>query len=106
MPKNRKTIPLTASDIQIRQAYQQNAKHVQLGDLHERMKWLVGCKEALREHVEGLQDQKLIALVQELGVAVLDLESEVAYYPPADPPFVRRDNGGVFHGISQHEKNP
>ena len=54
------------------------AAHKKLGTLHERMKWLIGCKEELREHIDTIGSDELFRLMQDLSVAVMDLETEVA----------------------------
>jgi hypothetical protein len=101
----KKILPLTKQDFETREKYFQ-AKHKQGGDLHERMKWLVGCKESLREYVHGTKDVELFTLVQALGFAVLDLETELAYHEPAIPAFTRRDPMGLQWPHIQHHKNP
>ncbi len=101
----RKPIPLAEKDLESRKKYVQ-ANHKQLGDLHERMKWLVGCKESLREYTHGTKDRELFTLVQALGFAVLDLENELSFHEPAKPAYARRNPTGLHLPEIQHHKNP
>ena len=101
----KRVLPLTDMDVETRNKYLA-AEHKQGGDLHERMKWLVGCKESLRKYVDGSKDTELFILVQALGFAVLDLETELAFHEPAKPPFTRRDPTGRQWPITEHRSNP
>ena len=56
------------------------AKPDQFGNLHERMKYLVA---ALHAHEGGPREGTL-------WQAVYDLETEVKYHKPANPPYGRR----------------
>lgn len=84
------------------------AKSKPLGNLHERMKWLVGCKEKLREHIASSADRRLKILFTNLATAILDIETEVSYTRPANPPFATRvhenDDSGSYP-IYMHKKN-
>lgn len=97
--------PLTDMDVKTRSKYL-TASHTQGGNLHERMKWLVGCKESLRKYIDGTKDPELFVLVQALGFAVLDLETELAFHEPASPPFTRRDPTGRQWPATEHRCNP
>ena len=80
----------------------------QFGNLHERMKWLIGCKEELREYVEASEERELIILFQRLAFAVKDLETEVSYSRTANIPFGERSRPRD-HPLSrvhyEHRKN-
>lgn len=101
----KKVLPLSEGHVENRRKYAQ-AEHKQGGDLHERMKWLVGCKESLREYARGKKDPELFTLVQALGFAVIDLELELAFHEPAQPAFTRRDPAGLKLPEIRHHKNP
>ena len=82
------------------------ANHKKLGNLHERMKWLVGCKEALLEHITDTKDVTLFTLFQDLDFAVIDLETELSFHSPAAPPYTRREPSGLGCQIYEHQMNP
>lgn len=100
----RKLLKLGSDEITNRQAYI-TSDHVQLGNLHERMKWLTGCKEALREYTEKIKDPELFTHVQALGTAVMDLETELSFHQAIDPPYSRRDPGGLIPPVPFHSRN-
>ena len=56
----------------------------QFGNLHERMKYLVAAVQSATRAGDHL------AVPREVNDAVYDLETEVRYYPPVDPPFGQR----------------
>lgn len=100
--------PIITSEDYLNQDAYIAASHKQFGDLHERMKWLIGCKEELKEYIDTLTDKKLQILFQALSVAVMDLETEVAYTKPAKPPYGKRAqkiNDPRAHVQYQHKKN-
>lgn len=80
-----------------------SADHKQFGNVHERMKWLVGCKEELRRHTENIDDRELQILMSNLSVAVMDLESEVAYVEPVSPPYAKRSQSRQTLATSHYE---
>lgn len=90
--KNRKAMPLksfTRADEETKDSFMA-AKSKALGNLHERMKWLITCTESLGEYVRASDDDKLKLLFQTTDIAVVDLETEVSYTKPAKPPYGRR----------------
>ena len=88
MPSKSKIMP---ADTATALAYN-TAKSKSFGNLHERMKWLIGCKEELREHLKSEPENRTKELFQAIEIAVMDLETEVSYTKPAKPPFARRPN--------------
>ena len=70
------------------------------------MKWVIGCKESLREHLVNAKDTTLVLLFDALNVAIMDLETELAFYEPANPPYARRDPAKQGYAPYEHKKNP
>ncbi len=65
-----------------------DARPRQLGDLHQRMRWVM---EVARK------DKAAGALGNDLWQALHDLQTEVSYHEPARPPFGKRaSRPGVF----------
>lgn len=69
---------LTEKDFEQARKYRAT-KPKQFGNLHERMKFLM-------EKIEGKHSQ----IPNEIWQAIFDLETEVEYHTPANPPFGRR----------------
>jgi hypothetical protein len=69
---------LSEADVQRRGGYLGTPAR-QLGNLHERMRYVM---ELLREHTESVP--------HELANAIYDLETEVSYHTPAKPAYGRR----------------
>ena len=68
----------TAEQVANSQAYEQ-CKPEQFGNMHERMKYLIECAQEARQSGGDLMD---------VWHLMFDLEREVRYYMPIDPPFV------------------
>ena len=87
MPKR---IDKKPEDYDIAAMYEKSV-HKKRGDLHERMKWLMGCvvemDQALREVSDSSEEKALFLKLQQ---AALDLETEVAFTRPASPAHTAR----------------
>jgi hypothetical protein len=71
----------TQAEIRRHLAYKQNPSYNSLGNLHERMR----CVRVLADTVHK-------SLPNDLYQAILDLELEVSFHEPADPPYGHRDS--------------
>jgi len=70
---------LTKRDLEQREKYYA-ANPKKQGNLHERMKWLVN----------RFLQRELLSTDQELYTAIVELEDEITFYTPANPPFAER----------------
>ncbi len=73
---------ITDADKKTAAAYE-NSNPKQLGNLHERMQYVMACLEKARA------DGK-VELPHDLYQGIFDLATEVKYHTPATPPFGRR----------------
>jgi hypothetical protein len=62
----------------------------QLGDLHERMKFVMKALEEARGWKTSEPDQEFDEMYHDLVWGLIDLETEVKHYTPARPPCGRR----------------
>ena len=90
-----KTIPKAALE---NCAAYESAPPKQLGNLHERMKYV------LAEIEKAISDDAFAAKYQALYQGILDLRTEVAHYEPAKPPFGRRPSDARSGIIGQRSR--
>lgn len=62
----------------------------QLGNLHQRMKFVMRALEEARGWKTSEPDPEFDDLYHDLVYGILDLETEVKFYQPVKPPFARR----------------
>lgn len=62
----------------------------QLGNLHQRMKFVIRALEEARGWKTSEPDPEFDNFYHDLVFGIFDLETEVKFYKPAKPPFARR----------------
>ena len=84
MSKHRKP---TEDEIKTHRQYEESGK-AQFGNLHERMKWLKARNQELHEHFYNNEiSPELKTILSRLTEAICDLETEVSWTKPANPPY-------------------
>jgi hypothetical protein len=80
---------ITQQEKHAKAAYER-AKPKQLGDLHERMKFVMKALEEARGWKTSEPDPEFDDLYHDLVFGIFDLETEVKYYVAQKPPFGSR----------------